>query len=108
MLIKIEILTKWIKKGYQNGKPSSTTLFDFRRMMVSLLAYNLVNFMKTICLPEKEATFQVDPLRLRLFKVAGKLVRSGRRLLLRMSSSQVYQDLFYQLLDKIQQHSWQE
>ena len=77
-------------------------------MMVSLLAYNLVNFMKTICLPEKEATFQVDPLRLRLFKVAGKLVRSGRRLLLRMSSSQVYQDLFYQLLDKIQQLSWQE
>nr|WP_258956685.1 transposase [Enterococcus malodoratus] len=46
-------------------------------------------------------------MRLRLFKVAGKLVRSGRRLLLRMSSSHVYQDLFYQLLDKIQQLSWQ-
>lgn len=55
----------------------------------------------------KEATFQADTLRLRLFKVAGNLVHIGRSLLLRMSSSHVYQDFFYQLLDKIQQLSWQ-
>lgn len=30
----------------------------------SQLAYNIVNFMKTICFPSKEAAFQVDTLRL--------------------------------------------
>lgn len=104
----MENFIKEAKNGFYFDKTdSSSFLENHARMMVSLLAYNLVNFMKTICLPEKEATFQVDTLRLRLFKVAGKLVRSGRRLLLRMSSSHVYQDLFYQLLDKIQQLSWQ-
>jgi hypothetical protein len=75
-------------------------------MMVSLLAYNLINFMKSICLPPKEAGFQVDTLRLRLFKVAGKLVKSGRRLFLKLSSTHVYQQSFYHLLQKIQQLAW--
>ncbi|WP_212741318.1 transposase, partial [Enterococcus songbeiensis] len=57
-------------------------------------------------LPAKEAVFQVDTLRLRLFKVAGKLIRSGRKLFLKTSSSHVYQNLFYYLLEKIQQLCW--
>lgn len=75
-------------------------------MMVSLLAYNLINFMKTICLAPKEATYQTNTLRLRLFKVAGKLVSRSRRLYLKLSSSHVYQLLFYHLLKKIEQLRW--
>ncbi len=103
----MENYIKEAKNGFHFDKTdSSCFLENHGRMMVSLLAYNLVNFMKTICLPAKEAAFQVDTLRLRLFKVAGKLVRSGRKLFLKTSSSHVYQNLFYHLLDKIQQLCW--
>lgn len=103
----MENFIKEAKNGFYLDKTdSSSFLENHARMMVSLLAYNLVNFMKTICLPAKEATFQVNTLRLRLFKVAGKLVRSGRKLFLKTSSSHVYQNLFYHLLDKIQQLCW--
>ncbi|UJF16043.1 IS1380 family transposase [Jeotgalibaca sp. MA1X17-3] len=103
----MENYIKEAKNGFYLDKTDSPHFLEnHARMLVSLLAYNLVNFMKTLCLPAKEAAFQVDSLRLRLFKVAGKLVRSGRKLFLKTSSSHVYQDLFYHLLDKIQQLCW--
>ncbi|MBW4802017.1 transposase, partial [Loigolactobacillus coryniformis subsp. torquens] len=40
------------------------------------------------------------------FKVAGKLVTSGRQLYLKLSRHHVYQDLFYQLLARIQALQW--
>lgn len=75
-------------------------------MMVSLLAYNVANFMRTLCFTPGSASMQVDTIRLKLFKVAGKLVRTGRRLLLNLSYYHVYQDLFYQVLGNIQQLFW--
>ena len=103
----MENFIKEAKKGFYFDKTdSSSFLENHARMMVSLLAYNLINFMKSICLPPKEAGFQVDTLRLRLFKVAGKLVKSGRRLFLKLSSTHVYQQSFYHLLQKIQQLAW--
>lgn len=103
----MENFIKEAKNGFYFDKTDSPGFLEnHARMMVSLLAYNIVNFMKTICLPAEEATYQVDTLRLRLFKVAAKLVRSGRKLFLRTSTSHVYQNLFYHLLDKIQQLCW--
>ena len=48
------------------------------RMMISLLAYNLVNFLRTLCFEPKSKGLQVNTTRLRLFKVAGKLVNTAR------------------------------
>lgn len=104
---RMENFIKEAKNGFYFDKTDSPNFLEnHARMMVSLLAYNLVNFMKTICLSKTEAVLLVDTLRLRLFKVAGKLVRSSRRLFLKLSSSHVYQDLFYHLLEKIQQLCW--
>ena len=103
----MENFIKEAKNGFYFDKTdSSSFLENHARMLGSPLAYNLVNFIKTLCLPAKEATFQVDTLRLRLFKVAGKVTRSGRNLFLKLSSSHVYQNLFYYLMDKIQQLCW--
>ena len=103
----MENFIKEAKNGFYFDKTdSSFFLENHARMMVSLLAYNLVNFMKSICLPPSEAVFQVDTLRLRLFKVARKLVKSGRRLFLKLSSSHAYQQSFSHLLQKIQQLAW--
>lgn len=103
----MENYIKEAKNGFFCDKTdSSSFVTNYARMMVSLLAYNLINFMKTLCLPAKEASFQIDTLRLRLFKVAGKLVHHSRKLFLKTSSTHMYQKQFYQLLTKIQQLRW--
>ena len=72
------------------------------RMMISLLAYNVVNFLRTICFETKLKGLQVNTIRLRLFKVAGKLVTTARRIYLKLSSSHVYQREFYAVFRQIQ------
>ena len=72
------------------------------RMMISLLAYNLVNFLRTLCFEPKSKGLQVDTIRFRLFKVAGKLVSTARQMYLKLSSSHVHQREFYAVFRKIQ------
>ena len=72
------------------------------RMMISLLAYNIVNFLRTICFDTKSKGLQVNTIRLRLFKVAGKLVTTARQIYLKLSSSHVYQREFYNVFRQIQ------
>ena len=72
------------------------------RMMISLLAYNLVNFLRTLCFEPKSKGLQVNTIRLRLFKVAGKLVNTARQMYLKLSISHVYQREFYAVFRKIQ------
>lgn len=72
------------------------------RMMISLLAYNLVNFLRTLCFEPKSKGLQVNTIRLRLFKVAGKLVNTARQTYLKLSSYHVHQREFYAVFRKIQ------
>lgn len=72
------------------------------RMMISLLAYNVVNFLRTVCFEPKSKGLQVNTIRLRLFKVAGKLVNTARQIYLKLSSSHVYQREFYAVFRQIQ------
>ena len=72
------------------------------RMMISLLAYNLVNFLRTLCFEPKSKGLQVDTIRFRLFKVAGKLVSTARQVYLKLSISHVYQREFYAVFRQIQ------
>nr|WP_319021436.1 transposase [Carnobacterium mobile] len=73
------------------------------RMSVSLLvlAYDIVNFMRTFCFTNETKGYQVSTIRLFLFKIAGKMVHSGRRSYLKSSSYDVYQKLFYQIIQNI-------
>ncbi|KRN43640.1 transposase DDE domain protein [Pediococcus damnosus] len=98
---------KEAKEGFFFDKTNSTGFIEnHARMMLSVLAYNLVSLFKQLCLPPQHVSVRVGTLRLWLFKIAGKLVRSGRKLYLKLSSSHVYQKLFYQVLAKIQQLHW--
>ncbi len=49
-------------------------------MMISVIAYNIINFMRTIYFEKNWKKFQINTIRLRLFKVAGKLVSTARRI----------------------------
>lgn len=72
------------------------------RMMLSLLAYNLTNWMRTLCFPEEQKTMQIQTIRTKIIKVASKLVKSGRSLYFKLSSSFVYQSFFWRILQRIQ------
>lgn len=60
-------------------------------MMLSLLAYNLTNWLRTLCFPEGKKSMQIETIRTRIIKVASKLVKSGQSLYFKLSSSFVYQ-----------------
>ncbi len=49
-------------------------------MMISVIAYNIINFMRTIYFEKNWKKLQINTIRLRLFKVAGKLVITARRI----------------------------
>ena len=72
------------------------------KMMLSLLAYNLTNWLRTLCIPEKQTSMQIETIRTRIIKVASKLVKSGRSLYFKLSSSFVYQKFFWEVLQRIQ------
>lgn len=71
-------------------------------MMISVLAYNIINFLRTSCFDKKWQGLQINTIRLRLFKVAGKLVSTARKMHLKLSSSHVYQAEFYAVFRRIQ------
>lgn len=75
------------------------------RMMVSLLAYNLTNWLRTLTFPPTKKGLQIQTIRTRLIKVASKLVKSGRYQHFKISSSFVYAYFFSDILTRVQQLS---
>lgn len=73
------------------------------KMMLSLLAYNFTNWLRTLVFPVGQKQMQIQTIRKRLVKVASKLVKSGRSLYFKLSSSFVYQKFFWKILTRIQQ-----
>lgn len=99
----MENYIKEAKNGFYFDKTDSPSFVEnHARMAVSLLAYNIVNFMRTFCFTNETKGFQVSTIRWFLFKIAGKIVRSGRRKYLKLSSYHLYQKLFYRILRNIQ------
>ncbi|WP_263640515.1 transposase [Loigolactobacillus coryniformis] len=97
-----------IKVGFYFDKTDSSRFSaNHARIILSVRAYNLVSFMKRLALPERHRGLQINTIRLWLFKIAGKLVHSGRKIQLKLSTYHVHQALFYQLLAKIQAIQWQ-
>ena len=71
------------------------------KMLVSLLAYNLTNWLRTLSFPKEQKNMQIETIRTRIIKVASKLVKSGRSLYFKLSSSFVYQEFFWKVLSRI-------
>src|SRR5699024_8906372 len=99
----MENYIKEAKNSFYFDKTDSPRFIEnHARMMISVMAYNLINFMRTICFERSWAGLQINTIRLRLFKVAGKLVNTARRVYLKLSSSHVYQAEFYAVFRRIQ------
>ncbi|WP_078430298.1 IS1380 family transposase [Alkalihalobacterium alkalinitrilicum] len=99
----MENYIKETKNGFSFDKMNSHSFqVNEVKMMLSLLAYNLTNWLRTLCFPEEQKNMQIDTIRTRSIKVASKLVTSGRSLYFKLSSSFVYQEFFWKVLQRIQ------
>ena len=99
----MENYIKEAKNSFYFDKTDSPRFIEnHARMMISVLAYNIVNFLKTCCFDKKWKGLQVNTIRLRLLKIAGKLVSTARQMYLKLSSSHVYHAEFYNVFKRIQ------
>jgi hypothetical protein len=70
-------------------------------LLVTLLAFNLLAWLKLLALPEQERTSYAKRLRFRFIAVAATVGRSGRRLVLRLSAGYPLQNDFVETLQRI-------
>jgi hypothetical protein len=99
----MENYIKKAKNGFWLDKMNSHSFqVNEVKMMLSLLAYSLTNWLRTLCFPKEQKNIQIDTIRTRIIKVASKLVKSGRSLYFKLSSSFVYQEFFWKVLSRIQ------
>jgi hypothetical protein len=70
-------------------------------LLVTLLAYNLLAWLKLLALPEAERQSYAKRLRFRFIAVAATVGRSGRRLVLRLSASYALLNEFVRALQRI-------
>lgn len=99
----MENYIKETKNGFGFDKMNSHSYqVNEVKMMLSLLAYNLTNWLRTLCFPEGQKTMQIDTIRTRIIKVASKVVKSGRSLYFKLASSFVYQEFFWKVIQRIQ------
>lgn len=99
----MENYIKEAKNGFYFDKMNSHSyMVNEVKMMLTLLGYNLTNWLRTLCFPEGQKTMQIDTIRTRIIKVASRLVKSGRSFPFKLSSSFVYQKFFWNVLGQIQ------
>lgn len=72
------------------------------RLQLSALAYNFFNLFRRLVLPNSMRKLQIDTLRLKLLKIAAKIIKAARYLTFKLCSSCPYQEEFRQTFSNIQ------
>ena len=71
------------------------------RLSLFVLAYNLGNFLRRLCLPKAVRHWSLRSVQVKLIKMGGRLVRHSRRLIFQLSEVSVPRRLFQGVLDRI-------
>ena len=89
---------QWIKEGKYalNWTRLSCHRFVANRVRLSLfvLAYNLGNFLRRLCLPKAVKHWSLRSVQVKLIKMGGRLVRHSRRSIFQLSEMSVPRRLF--------------
>ena len=98
----MENFIKESKSGFDFSAVSSQSkVVNANRLQVHALAYNLFNWFKRLALPEKMKNLRVDTIRLKLLKIAARVIHSGRYIYFKLCSSCPYKAEFYETLVNI-------
>ena len=98
----MENMIKEGKLGFHMDSMSSHDMVvNANKLQISVLAYNLFNWFKRIVLPKKMRHLQADTIRLKLIRIAARVIRSARYTIFKLCSSCPYQKDFYQTMENI-------
>ena len=99
---KMENFIKESKGGFDFGAVSShSKIVNANRVLIHALAYNIFNWFKRLTLPANMRKQCVDTIRIKLIKIAAKVVKTGRYIYFKLCSSCPYQKEFYETLNNI-------
>ena len=98
----MENFVKECKNGFDFGAVSSSSeIVNSNRFQIHVLAYNLFNWFRRLVLPAKMRKYLIDTIRLKMIKIAVKMVHSGRYVYFKLSTSCPYKNDFYITLENI-------
>jgi len=99
---KMENFIKETKNGFDLAAVSSRSEnVNANRVQVRALTYNLFNWFRRLVLPKAMRKFMIDTIRLKMIKIAARVVRSARYVTFKLCSSCPYKDDFFKTLDNI-------
>lgn len=98
----MENMIKECKTGFDmSGVSSSSMTVNANRMLIHAFAYNIFNWMRRLTLPVNMKQDRIDTVRLKLFKVASRIVSTGRYLYFKLCSFCAYKTEFMKVLANI-------
>ena len=98
----MENMIKECKAGFDMSSVSSSSMtVNANRMLIHAFAYNIFNWMRRLTLPENMKQDRIDTVRLKLFKVASRIVSTGRYLYFKLCSFCAYKTEFMKVLANI-------
>ena len=99
-------MENFIKEGISGfdfaSVSSSSKLVNANRLLVHALAYNLFNWFRRLALAANMRKQRIDTIRLKLLKIAARVVKSARYKYFKLCSSCPYKKEFYETLENIQ------
>ena len=98
----MENFIKESKSGFDFSAVSShNRIVNTNRVQVHALAYNIFNWFRRLVLSAKMQKQRIDTVRLKLLKIATKVVHSARYITFKLCSSCPYKEEFYDTLSAI-------
>ena len=99
---KMENFIKESKNGFDfTAVSSSSKMVNANRLLVHALAYNLFNWFQRLALAANMRKQCIDTIRLKLLKIAARVVKSARYKYFKLCSSCPYKKEFYETLENI-------
>lgn len=90
------------KQGFDFAAVSSSNrTVNANRLQLHVLVYNIFNFFRRLVLPKQMTRNLIDTVRLKLLKVAAKVVRTGRYVYFKLCSSCPYKAEVFQIFRNI-------
>lgn len=99
---RMENFIKECKSGFGCDRVcSSSMIVNANRLMVHVLSYNLFNWFRRIVLPKSLSKLNVDTLRIKILKVASRVVSQARYKIFKLCSGFAYKEEFLETLNNI-------
>ncbi len=96
---------QWIKEGKYALNWTRLSCHRFVanqvRLQLFILAYNLGNFLRRLCLPKAINDWSLRSLQVKLIKMGGRIVRHARQIIFQLAEVAVSRDLFAAILERI-------